>query len=89
MSTKNKGSFGIYFIQTEGRFELIQDGFNNALECERWIKKNVSDLCEKEYSNTGDYAILSLKKKFSLKVETKKTVYIQPPRNQEGSGTDE
>jgi len=84
--SSDNGSFGVYIEDTNKNYTLLMNGFSNTIECERWMKKNVQKF--KDHSSKN-FAIMSLKKNFSLRVEVKQTVHIELPKTEKVEETNE
>ena len=69
--TVESGVFGVY-ADNGGQFVPVKEGFKNAIECQRWIKKNVDKLP----GSTESYVIFALKKRFNIRTAVKTTVYL-------------
>lgn len=78
--------FGIYIEGTDKNYTCLKDGFKNAIECERWMKRNIQKFNDHA---TKNFAIMALKKTFSLRVEVKQTVYIEAPKSGKVEETNE
>jgi hypothetical protein len=73
MAKKTKNDYGVYKVQGDS-FILKKGGFANSYECEKWIRNQVKST-KGDADLSGEFAIMSLRRKFSL--ETKSTVSVK------------
>ena len=67
-------NYGVYKVDGKS-FILKKDGFANTYECQKWIRGKVSKSEDEAVDMGGEYAIMSLRKKFKL--QTKTTVSVK------------
>lgn len=73
MAKKTKNDYGIYSVKNGGKtFTLVKGGFTNSYECEKWLRNEINNDIKKSEGNElgGEFAILSLRRKFTLKTKT-------------------
>lgn len=69
MAKKTKNDYGIYSVKNGGKtFTLVKGGFKNSYECEKWLRNEIKKSEGSELG--GEFAILSLRRKFTLKTKT-------------------
>lgn len=70
---KNKNSYGVYKIERDS-FTLKKGGFENSYACEKWVRNQVK-IADADEKMDGEFAIMSMRRKFSL--QTKTTVSVK------------
>jgi len=69
---KSKSSYGVYKVDGES-FTLRKGGFANSYECEKWVRQSA----KKEGAGLeGDFAIMSERRRFTLKTSTTVSVKL-------------
>jgi len=80
-----KNSYGVYKIDGKS-FTLKKGGFANSYECEKWVRQQAKT---EGAGLEGDFAIMSCRRQFSLKTQTKVTVKLVDTVKAAPVGTDE